>query len=100
MTILKRSKAALATAALLLSPAVFAQAVIVAPIAPPPPRVEVMPAPRPGYVWQRGHWRWAHGRYIWVPGHWRLRHAGYRWVPGHWVQRGPHWRWIEGHWAR
>ncbi|MDE2289821.1 MAG: YXWGXW repeat-containing protein [Burkholderiales bacterium] len=100
MTILKWSKAAVATAALLLGSAVFAQAVIVAPVAPPPPRVEMVPAPRPGYVWQRGHWRWAQGRYIWVPGHWRLRHAGFHWVPGHWVHRGPYWRWIEGHWAR
>ncbi|AXL49657.1 lipoprotein [Paraburkholderia caffeinilytica] len=85
-------------AALTAAPA-FAQAVIVAPMAPPPPRVEVMPAPRAGYVWDQGRWRWDHGRYVWVPGHWRPVRVGYRWVPGHWVQRGPNWRWVEGHWA-
>jgi hypothetical protein len=76
-----------------------AQAVIVAPMAPPPPRVEVVPAPRAGYVWDQGRWRWDHGRYVWVPGHWQPVRVGYRWVPGHWVQRGPNWRWVEGHWA-
>lgn len=85
-------------AALTAAPA-FAQAVIIAPMAPPPPRVEVMPAPRAGYVWDQGRWRWNHGRYVWVPGHWQPVRVGYRWVPGHWVQRGPNWRWVEGHWA-
>jgi hypothetical protein len=91
--------AAITCAAALTAAPAFAQAVIVAPMAPPPPRVEVMPAPRAGYVWDQGRWRWDHGRYVWVPGHWRPVRAGYRWVPGHWVQRGPHWRWVEGHWA-
>ncbi|MFP3563452.1 YXWGXW repeat-containing protein [Paraburkholderia sp. SIMBA_030] len=76
-----------------------AQAIIVAPIAPPPPRVEVVPAPRVGYVWDRGRWRWDHGRYVWVGGHWQPVRAGYRWIPGHWIQRDPNWRWVEGHWA-
>lgn len=79
--------------------ATFAQAVIIAPTAPPPPRVEVVPAPRPGYAWDNGHWRWGHGQYVWAPGHWQPVRAGYHWVPGHWAQRGPRWRWIEGHWA-
>jgi WXXGXW repeat (2 copies) len=86
------------TAALTATP-VFAQAVIVAPMAPPPPRVEVMPAPRAGYAWDPGHWRWAQGRYVWVGGHWQAVRVGHRWVPGHWVARGPNWRWVEGHWA-
>lgn len=77
----------------------FAQVVIVTPSAPPPPRVEVVPAPRSGFVWDRGHWRWDQGRYVWVPGHWQPVRVGYHWVPGHWAQRGPNWRWIEGHWG-
>ena len=85
--------------AALATSAVFAQAVIVAPVAPPPPRVEVMPAPRAGYVWDQGHWHWRHGRYVWIPGHWQGVRAGYHWVPGHWVARGPNWRWAPGHWA-
>jgi hypothetical protein len=91
--------AALTCAATLTAAPAFAQAVIVAPMAPPPPRVEVMPAPRAGYAWDPGHWRWAEGRYVWVGGHWQAVRVGHRWVPGHWVVRGPNWRWVEGHWA-
>ncbi|WP_322104254.1 hypothetical protein [Paraburkholderia sp. J41] len=83
----------------LASASAFAQTVIVAPNAPPPPRVETVPPPRAGYAWDPGHWRWAHGGYVWAPGHWRPVRAGYRWVPGHWVARGPNWRWVPGHWA-
>jgi hypothetical protein len=90
---------ALCCGALLDTVPASAQAVVIAPMAPPPPRVEVAPAPRPGYMWDQGRWRWEHGRYVWAPGHWQPVRAGYRWVPGHWAQRGPHWRWIEGHWA-
>ena len=38
--------------------------------APPPPIVEEY-APRQGYVWVRGHYRWNGHRYIWVRGHYR-----------------------------
>ncbi|GJH04739.1 YXWGXW repeat-containing protein [Paraburkholderia terrae] len=85
--------------AALSTSAAFAQAVIVAPMAPPAPRVEVVPPPRAGYAWDPGHWRWAGGRYVWVAGHWQTMHPGYRWVPGHWVARGPNWRWVPAHWA-
>ncbi|MGV7247146.1 YXWGXW repeat-containing protein, partial [Caballeronia sp. M23-90] len=57
--------------AALASVSASAQTIIVAPSAPPPPRVEVVPAVRPGYVWDAGHWRWAGRGYEWVPGHWR-----------------------------
>ena len=86
-------------AAALATSAVFAQAVIVAPVAPPPARVEVVPAPRAGYVWDQGHWRWRQGRYVWVTGHWQTVRTGYHWMPGHWAPRGPGWRWVPGHWA-
>ena len=68
-------------------------------VAPPPPQVEVMPAPRAGYVWDRGHWVWREGRYAWITGHWRAVRVGYHWVPGHWAERGGGWAWVEGHWA-
>lgn len=67
--------------------------------APPAPQVEVVPAPRPGYVWDNGHWVWREGRYVWIPGHWRAVRVGYHWVPGHWAERRGGWVWIEGHWA-
>jgi hypothetical protein len=77
----------------------FAQEVIIAPSAPPAPRVEVAPGVRPGYVWDGGHWRWAGHGYAWEPGHWRAVRVGYHWAPGHWGRRGPNWVWVEGHWA-
>jgi hypothetical protein len=79
--------------------AAFAQTIIVAPHAPPPPRVETVPPAREGYAWDPGHWRWDHGGYVWAPGHWQPIRVGHRWVPGHWVEHGPNWRWVEGHWA-
>jgi hypothetical protein len=86
-------------AVMLAAAPAFAQAVIVAPVAPPAPRVEVVPPPRAGYVWDQGRWRWEHGRYVWVPGHWQPVRVGYHWVPGHWRQRGANWHWVEGHWS-
>lgn len=87
------------TAAFVLG-SVFAQAIVIAPAAPPPVRYEAIPPVRGGYVWDPGHWQWRNGAYVWVQGHWRPARVGYRWVPGHWVARGPQWRWVEGHWAR
>ncbi len=68
-------------------------------VAPPPPQVEVVPAPRPGHVWEGGHWVWREGRYVWIPGHWRAVRVGYHWVPGHWAAHAGGWVWMEGHWA-
>ena len=76
--------------------------VIVAPEAPPPPRIEVRPAPpRPDMVWMEGHWEWnpqthTYGwtqgtfaepprpRAVWTPGHWQQRPDGWVFTPGHW----------------
>ena len=92
--------AAAAASLALGATASFAQEVFVAPMGPPPARIEPPPAPRDGYVWDPGHWRWEHGAYAWAPGHWQMIRVGYRWVPGHWVQHGPNWRWVQGHWTR
>jgi hypothetical protein len=91
--------AIVAAGAMAVASTVSAQVVIVAPSAPPAVRYEAIPPARVGYVWDRGHWRWDHGRYVWNPGHWRRERAGYHWVPGHWVARGGAWRWVPGHWA-
>ncbi len=64
------------------------EVVVIAPSAPPAVRYEAVPAPRVGYVWDHGHWRWDHGRYVWAAGHWQAERVGYHWVPGHWVARG------------
>ena len=69
-------------------------------VAPPPPRVEVVPPPRPGYVWAPGYWRWHGHRYVWVRGYWLHGRHGRHWVPAHWVQNGPRWHYVPGYWAR
>ena len=70
-------------------------------IAPPPPRVEVVPAPRRGYVWAPGYWRWNGHRHVWVNGVWVRERYGWHWEPDAWVQ-GPNGRWhlARGHWVR
>ena|SRR5882757_9902006 len=69
-------------------------------IAPPAPRVEVMPAPRPGYVWAPGYWEYRGRAHVWVPGRWIVVRRGYHWVPARWEQRGPRWHYERGHWER
>jgi hypothetical protein len=73
-------------------------------VVPPPPRVEVVPEPRPGYVWAPGYWAWEGGRHVWREGHWVVVRPGYYWVPERWMEyrgpRGPHWHFEPGHWER
>jgi len=82
----------------LAASAVFA-AVIIAPMAPPAPRAEVIPPVRVGFVWDPGHWNWVGGHYVWAGGRWLPERPGHRWVPGHWDHVGAQWRWIDGHWV-
>jgi hypothetical protein len=58
-------------------------------IAPPPARVEVVPAPREGYYWAPGYWRWEEPRrtHIWVEGRFVEARPGYRWRADRWVAR-------------
>ena len=74
-------------------------AVVTAPQAPPPPRVEVVPpSPGPQYFWINGHWRFEGGSYVWVPGYWEGHRQHEIWVPAHWVRQGGVWRYVGGHW--
>ena len=68
--------------------------------APPPARVEVVPAPRRGWVWAQGHWAWRHNHHVWVRGHWIHARYGYRWADPRWVEHEGHWRFENGRWER
>ena len=75
-------------------------AVVVAPVAPPPLRVEVMTAsPGVDYFWIAGHWRWDGYTHRWYEGRWERHREHAHWVPNHWEQndRGQ-WHFHEGHW--
>jgi WXXGXW repeat (2 copies) len=59
--------------------------VVVAPMAPPPPRYEVVPVlPFAGAVWIGGYWNWSAGRHVWVPGRWEAPRHGWRHEPHRW----------------
>jgi WXXGXW repeat (2 copies) len=67
-------------------------------IAPPAPRVEVVPEARVGYVWAPGYWSWSGHDHVWVAGRWIHERHGHHWIAEHWEQHGSHWRFVEGHW--
>jgi hypothetical protein len=83
----------------LLAP-VIASAQIEISVAPPAPIVEVVPAPRPGFVWAPGYYAWRNGAHVWVGGRWIGERPGYHWVADRWEPRGPHYHFVPGHWAR
>ncbi len=79
------------------------QAEIYVPMAPPPPRVEVVPVLPPERLaiehWQPGHWRWNGREHVWVEGHYVHRpQPRAEWIPGRWEQRPRGWVYVEGHW--
>jgi hypothetical protein len=67
-------------------------------VAPPPPQVEVVPDPRPGYVWAPGYWSWRHEHHVWVAGHWIHERRGHVWIADRWEPRGEHYVFVPGHW--
>ncbi len=69
-------------------------------MAPPPLRVEAMPAPRRGYLWAPGHWEWQRNRHIWIDGVWLRERPGYYYQPHSWVQRDGRWVMEGGQWSR
>ena len=92
---------ALAAASIGLSAVPAAAAVdVYIDVAPPAPRYEVVPASRPGYVWQPGHWVWNEHRHVWRKGHWVRERKGYYWHPSRWEQRDGRWFYQRGKWDR
>ena len=69
-------------------------------VAPPPPRYEVVPAPRVGFVWAPGVWEWRNGRHAWVGGHWVRERRGMYWHPDRWEQADNRWAFKRGSWDR
>ena len=65
---------------------------------PPPPRMEVVPAARPGWVWAPGHYEWRHGNYVWTRGYWVRERPGYAYVAPAWSSRGDRWVYQAPRW--
>jgi WXXGXW repeat (2 copies) len=67
-------------------------------VGPPAPIYEVVPAPRPGYLWAHGYWDYDHGRHVWRGGHWERERHGDRWTDGSWEEKNGRWYLSRGHW--
>ncbi len=78
--------------------------VIIAPGAPPPPRVEAIPPPPTPEAqlmyWRQGHWSWTGVNWEWVPGQYTQKPAPHAiWEPGHWAQQpSGGYVWVDGRW--
>jgi hypothetical protein len=77
-----------------------ASAVIYIRIAPPEPRVEVVPQPRRGYTWAAGHWEWQNRRHVWVSGSWVRDRRGHHYNQSAWAERDGRWYMTRGNWQR
>ena len=69
---------------------------------PPPPRYEVIPEPRRGYVWSDGHWQWNGRQHVWIAGNWQAERPGYSYYQPRWVERegGGGWHYRGSRWDR
>ena len=69
-------------------------------LAPPLPRYEPYPAPRSGYIWVPGYYRWEEPRrsHVWVEGRWEADRPGHRWVYDRWVERDRRYYYEPGRW--
>ena len=80
--------------------ATTASAVVYVRVAPPEPRVEVVPEPRRGYAWAAGHWEWQNRRHVWIQGNWVRERRGYRYEQPNWQERDGRWFMTRGTWRR
>ena len=88
-------------AATAFTPAAFAQVSFSLSVGTPPPpmRYEVVPAPRPGYVWAPGYWNWSGAQYVWIGGTWHRDRPGYVYYQPRWERDGDHWRMRRAYWG-
>lgn len=67
-------------------------------VAPPASRVEVIPAPREGYVYEPGHFTWDGTQWLWTEGHYIEQRPGYLWRPYVFERRGETYFYRPGFW--
>ena len=66
--------------------------------APPPDRVEVVPAPRTGFVYEPGHYVYDGEKYLWQEGKFFQEREGQRYVPHAFEKRGDLYYFRPGYW--
>ena len=69
-------------------------------VAPPPLRVQAVPAPRHGYVWVPGYWNSRNHKYVWTSGTWLRERPGYGYHPSTWTEHEGRWSMQRGSWTR
>jgi len=67
-------------------------------VAPPPPRVEVVPVPREGYIYEPPHYAYDGANYVWMEGRYIREREGHRFVPYALERHGDRWHYRGGHW--
>jgi hypothetical protein len=69
-------------------------------VPPPAPVYEVVPAPRPGYVWMPGYWDWDdhYHKHAWKKGRWEHERPGYVYESPRWIQSRDGWVLVPGRW--
>ncbi len=77
-----------------------AAAAVYIQVAPPERQVEVVPAPRHGYVWAPGYWNWRGNHHVWAKGTWVRERRGYAYHSPNWVERNGRWSMERARWAR
>lgn len=77
-----------------------ADVTIYATVPPPAVRVEPVPAPRTGYVWSNGHWKYESSQYVWSPGEYVAMRPGYAYVQPRWVESSGRWGYEPPRWDR
>ena len=80
--------------------ATTASAQIIVRMAPPEPRMEVVPQPRRGHVWVAGHWGWRNNHHQWIKGSWIRERRGYHYNQPAWAERDGRWYMERGNWRR
>lgn len=69
-------------------------------VAPPPPRVEVVPVMAPDRAWAPGYWAWTGNNHVWVRGRPIMQREGYNWSPDRWEKSDNGYHRQPGFWVR
>ena len=83
-----------------MAPTALADVDVYLNFAPPPPQVEVVPAPRAGYIWAPGHYVYRDGRHVWIAGSFIPERPGYVYYAPRWVERSGRWYYQPPRWDR
>jgi hypothetical protein len=78
-----------------------AEPVVYVRVAPPPARVEVVPArPTPHHFWVHGYWGWNGHAHVWRSGRYEVERRGYEYREPRWEGEHGRWRFHDGGWHR